>query len=103
MLVVLQECRRTWASSSSTALALNLPLVQSLVNELTLSLVLFLSDVHASHLAAAIDVVPIAAAHSAVQGAPRRICSRMSCEFSRVLNALPVQGSGAELKLCSSC
>ena len=79
------------------------PPVQSLVNKLTLSLVLLLSDVHASRLAAAFDVVPTAAASSAMQGAPRRICSRMPCEFSRVLSALPVQGSGAELKLCSSC
>ena len=75
----------------------------SLVNKLTLSLVLLLFDVHASLLAAAFDVMPIAAAHSAVQGGPRRTFSRMSCEFPRGLSALPAQGSGAELKLCSSC
>ena len=56
-----------------------------------------------SLLAAAFDVMPIAAAHSAVQGGPRRTFSRMSCEFPRGLSALPAQGSGAELKLCSSC
>ena len=71
--------------------------MQSLVNKLTLCLVLLLSDDHACIPATTFDVVPKAAANPAVQGAPRRVCSRMTCEFPRLLSALPVQGSGAEL------